>query len=300
MEARSYSPVAFPRGYGGTWEIVDAGIDYLSFVSRIDEAAAELRTVGLRITDFHREQGGMIRPWRWQGYVGEGGDGVATGWRLDSSIVVLQGSNAHLYASELKNVVGRARRLDVQATYCSTEPTGATAEYVYQNRMFMRDRMGRHLQQRLIQASDGGQTVYLGATSSQKMLRLYRKDIQSPTEYPRYSWRWEVQLRDVAAAATWLRHSDDLVQRPFAPAFVAAMFTAAGSPVPWPYTPRVAIEHLPQRKWDRERCMEWLRSSVAPAVERLLAYYDIEEVKDALGLAVMNPQPQAGGETSSS
>src|SRR5206468_1092380 len=125
----------------------------------------------------------------------------------------------------------------------------------------------------LITGTDGGQTLYVGAPSSDQRGRLYNKEVQS--EQPEYArtWRYETVLRNERATNALHRVQAEKSNRSsYISAIVALWWESRGIEAPWSYN--AEVDPLPPQKTlpsDVEKQLEWIRVQVAPTIRRLTA-----------------------------
>jgi len=144
-------------------------------------------------------------------------------------------------------------------------------------------RPGRPPARALHQTRAGGSTAYFGARQSEVYGRLYDKGVEAGTAPPGTVWRYEVELKGDRARFT--AHELDLIN---------ALELDIASRVRWWFeswgvecaalaraslSSQIVVEHS-----DEQTQLEWLRTGVAPCIQRLLSRGREREVYDALGL----------------
>jgi len=130
----------------------------------------------------------------------------------------------------------------------------------------------------------GGDTLYVGAASSDERGRVYDKMRQQNYTEFLHSWRYEVQFRrrpamQVVAEIVAAQSPDQYIL-----AKVGAWFEKRLIHVPFePYGTYDAIP-IQRRKTTDDRALAWLEKTVRPTVARLLARREEKEVLAALGI----------------
>jgi hypothetical protein len=278
------TPYAQHSNPASRWQILEARPDWITLTAPTGEGATDLYDVGIPII---RSAGGRdveCREWRWQGYTGLCSRGVAWGWRLDGACLRASGMAAGLVYHAARHLKVRCTRLDLCVTARSSQPVDNLSASYYRSAGRGPTARGRRFRSTLIINDLGGQTFYAGTRTSPVYLRVYRKDIESEGEYPEYSWRWEVELKDLVSDNLWHLEDADLEDPQKVKLLVASYFARWHLDVPW-------LDATPDPVWvprreptDAERLERWLRTSVAPAIERLMTCRTRAEILDALGL----------------
>jgi hypothetical protein len=140
---------------------------------------------------------------------------------------------------------------------------------------------------RLITTSPRGVTAYIGTGGSDKMVRVYDKASESNDIYPPGSWRWEVQYRHQRAFSVAWHLLDGSYLPHCVLGAVGSALTDYGITLPALCLPLGWKDRGPSSRTDDDRRLEWLRTSVAPCVERLGDHYGYPIVMAALGLSAI-------------
>lgn len=179
----------------------------------------------------------------------------------------------------------RVSRIDLAVTIELERPNKHVARDVYEG-----DPLGR-VQFSFVQNSLGGSTAYIGSMHSDQSGRVYDKGVQAGLADPGKLWRYEVMLRDLKSLAiakglyeTWRVDGPvgdqirDYVWAWFKLRGVSPVFgaTAIGGDIP---ITDLRIDTVSQR-------LAWLRTSVQPAIKRLIAEGLQSDLEDALGYSL--------------
>jgi DNA relaxase NicK len=143
----------------------------------------------------------------------------------------------------------------------------------------------------LVQDSDGGSTCYLGRRSSDLYCRIYNKHAEclarhDPEGAVHYAncWRYELELKGPAAHA----FADALSTKPNKANYIqSTLYEYLAKHGIVPLFERTSVNALVpgfRRRSDRDSRLEWLATSVKPAVTWLLGNTDRAEVLTRLGL----------------
>lgn len=137
---------------------------------------------------------------------------------------------------------------------------------------------------------DGGDTAYIGSPRSDRRGRVYDKGRESPSSYALGAWRWEVQLRHGPSHDIGFHLASRDTTEEWIMAYVRDWFDERGIYAPW--TAAEGQEAFKTARVDTNdaRRMQWLRTSVAPMVHRLMARYSNRELRAALGLQYQNSE----------
>lgn len=133
-----------------------------------------------------------------------------------------------------------------------------------------------------------GDTLAIGSRSSPRYGRIYDKQRESKDERFARCWRFEIEFKDMMArnAVEYLRSQKSL-DRGVA-GLVGGQFAAWGIEIILPVGPVHLAGSIGRREFDSERSLKWLRTQVAPSIEKLLATVDRQTIIEALGLAENN------------
>lgn len=271
-------------------ESMTAGLDWLTLTLPLGAEGDQIwLNKALVCLDTIVEEGYALQARDWLGYSGVGAGGSFIGSRSDGHIVQFSGRHADAFFSEVYRPDAHVSRLDVQVTVKFKRMPKGIAKEAYRDAMAENETIpvGRRRKIWLIVGSDGGDTCYVGSSSSDVRGRLYNKEVQS--EDPNYTrtWRYEVMLRNDAATSNARSYANRATGRTqFCADFVGIWYEKRGVKAPWLYdetfVPVPPIRTLPT---DTERKLNWLRHQVSPTVAYLLTQVDKETILQLLGLS---------------
>lgn len=274
-----------PTNYlGKPFELHSAGIDYATFTTASGPRAYEAYDKARHILEQETRDGNPAKPWRSFGYLGWASSHVTLGRRPESIIVRLSGELADHYWRSFRAMCDRCTRLDLAVTACCNSPSFNVAHLsLREARAWKRQHDSRY--QVGYQFSDpGGQTVTLGARSSEKYGRIYDKYAESGPPYQPGTWRWELEVKGDTAQAVSERLFGEPDRRKWAGEYCLAYFAQHGvslpfkaEPVQWRYT-KVTT------KLSVEAKLEYLRTSIKPMVREVALAVGEKTVLDVLGL----------------
>jgi len=268
---------------------IEAGIDWLSCTLPLDALGAER---------WYAQAQHVILAIGREGYeVNErsllGFDGISAGNNFvgcNQERVYLQISSHH--ADEFIRTVDRDdlhySRIDVQNTVWFTEEQTDIAKEVFDvlshnNEHIQRSRVRSF---RIIIGSDGGDTVYIGSTTSEQQARIYNKARQTEKEHYQNAWRYEICLRDRNAGSfmrNWRAEIDDPVRCCLG--YVHTWLLTRCIPLDYFRDhPVVAIPKQRSAPTEVDSKLRWLKRQVAPSIEFLTERGYRDSVLEALGL----------------
>lgn len=255
------------------------GIDWLSATTKNDETGQEwwerycqwTRDKGRLFEETFTLQGG------YQGFVNEYFT-WAYSRSLQSYFVQGTGNNA----GDIWGILSGSRdirytRIDLRVDISDIEVMADLAGKAYDD-----NKGSQKPTYRLIDKSgEGGQTLYIGSTSSDRFARLYDKSAERGMGVGRW-WRYEVVTRKP--------HADKLAEQ------ITSMGVNAIPSIVWAWfnerNVRPVFDAASVAAWQAEReekpasaKIEWLRKSVSSTVSKLIQAGLEKEVLEALGLA---------------
>jgi len=270
-------------------ELIRGGIDWLTATYAGEGAAQELWVErGLWVLDRIAEQGYDINTRTMQGYYGASAGNCFVGTREDGSMIQLTGNHANDWFEYIYNPNIRVPRIDVQMTVKFTTMPLDIARRGYGDATASNEALplSRRRKLVLITGSDGGDTLYVGAPSSDQRGRIYNKEVQSEDSAYTRSWRYEVVYRNdlgTQLAANCPINQGERAE--WATSVVKQWFGARGV-VSGGYSGIDAVilpiaRTLPT---DVEKSLRWLETQVAPTIKRLTEAGYGETIRARLGL----------------
>jgi DNA relaxase NicK len=271
-------------------EVVTAGLDWLTLTLGTDAVMeAEFVNRALKCLDTVVSEGHQLEYRDMLGYRGVGAGGCFVGTREDTHMVQMSGRYAHQFFGAVYRPDAHVSRADIQVTVKHKHMPKRVAKEAYKDAITSNNSLpvGRRRKVWIIVGSDGGDTCYIGSSSSDARGRLYNKEVQS--EDPLYTrcWRYEVMLRNDHATnlcRSLQARIADYTQ--FCSDYVAIWYEKRGITIPWIISdapvPIPPIKTLPT---DIERKQNWLKHQVRPTVEYLLTVADRAVILELLGLS---------------
>jgi DNA relaxase NicK len=229
------------------------------------------------------QEGFVVKPSARNGYEGSRCGSVFWGLRHDGSFRECGGRAARAYAeSDLAETqLINCTRLDIAYSWRTDEYEKDIAKQIYEQGPTTNKKAGHPRKRTFYENSDGGQTVYIGAPSSEVRMRIYDKYAEQ-----RYNdeftnvWRCELQLRGEKARAVWSAYHSATHRAGFLADIVAgqceredilADYIIGGRPIDLP-------SREPNNKRVHER-LQWLEKQVAPTVHELCKMGYAEEIE---------------------
>jgi DNA relaxase NicK len=248
-----------------------AGVDYCTVTSRGSERAGALEDLALRATHKLARMGVKVRPSGTLGYAGWQADTLTYGKREDGALLRLSGAAADVWWADAVHLASNVTRLDVQVTIDGGPECAELAEIHEQEAIEAARLVGRPPRIQLTREHERGQTLYLGARTSQVYRRCYDKHAEKPTEYPPGSWRYEVEYKSDVAALVGRGMLDSGEGASAIPALVWRQFARCGVTPLFDARPSSVGDRQERVIPDTERSLRWLVTHVAKTTRRLEA-----------------------------
>lgn len=265
-------------------EILSAGVDWITCTADVLGKGEELYDQAVAWIQEQKRLGFRARTFSLRSWPMVACGGVAAGISEEAALVQLSGLEASCRWSDVLGMADNVSRLDLQVTGRLDDGNLDVGAKAYTLAQLAAARRGKAPQITRIQQAGEHTTTYVGSVSSEIRLRLYDKTQESRGEWPRQSWRYEVQLRDdhssqVARRLVELAPFDQTIQKA-----VWGYFTERGiTPL---YDPAETdwVDRRPVMTTDADRRLRWLAYQVRPAVEWLRLHRTDGEILSALGL----------------
>lgn len=268
-------------------ELVNAGCDWITATSSDKAVAASLTKVFDWACSYSESIGQSPKAMSKLGYDGYACTGAFYGIRPEGGwMLQLSGSVARMKAQQVIQFGPNITRIDFQITVRTEDYTPQIAREVYEEYLLARSTKMKNLpRKRMLITTDGnGDTCQIGSRTSERFLRVYDKDKQSP-ELDEYvnCWRFEIEYKGDAAnwyAAQYAREplldgSASIVGRQMNDWGIAL------NGYPYAAIPRFKPERMVT---DNERTMAWLDIQVRPTIIRLLGEgYEPKNIMMILG-----------------
>lgn len=187
--------------------LIDVGCDWISYtVEPLVPAHRRAHVAVAKSIEWLQQHRQCVpRPRNMQGYqmmaynhfmAGRNDEGrlrvQATSWFADRHL-------KHLQWLEGLNI----NRMDFQVTIQIDDHSYDLARGLYCAIPIAQAHLKRKTRLTFIESSDGGSTLYVGAPSSARRVRVYNKHAEDPNNFPPGCWRVEVQYRDEVARAAY-------------------------------------------------------------------------------------------------
>lgn len=253
---------------------LNAGVDWLTITCDSDnQSYNELRKRGLKALEQVESEGYKPYERHMLGYEGVACSNCFVGSREDGLIVQMSGHHADIHFHSLYMEDVRYSRLDVQVTRTYPIMPQDVAQTAYARGKSAAERQPEQSRRKLLlmTGSDGADTCYVGAPSSEQRGRIYNKDKQSMAPEYKNSWRWEVTFRNALArsAARQIFEAEReyvIICRDI----VGTWFEERGTAPEWAQSIRLTpIRPERMLPTDIERKFRWLETQVKPTIAYL-------------------------------
>lgn len=257
-----------------TIEWAEAGIDWLSCSLPLDAPSVQRWRADCTWTiESISREGHQVVPRSMNGYHGVSCGNCFIGEREDGYWFNLTGEYANRFFQHTYHPNAHYSRIDAQITVKYTEPRPDIGKDSYYAASYHNDRtpIARRRKLYIIIGSDGGDTLYIGAPSSDQRGRMYNKAVQSQLERYTGCWRWEVVFKNDLAT----EYANKLAGQPERASqhvfgTVAAWYGDRGVIIPGIGDMGAVI--LPKQRavaTDVERKLQWVERQVAPTIKYL-------------------------------
>jgi len=265
---------------------LSSGVDWLTATTSDEQTAQGWYRVFQEwketLAGEHNGNSGQKR-WSALGYIGWSISGMRIGGnKNDGFIVVLSGPDTSKLWRHFAQHRQRITRMDLAVTITAGFELPGVAEKYYST-LSGEDKSKRSYS--VIRNTKGGQTLYVGARSSDQFGRVYDKGAQSGTYPSGFKWRYEVEYKkpraNIAAKALMAFEAQEAkrvvstVYHWFEERGVRPLFSSSGD--------GIRLETEAKVDSDKKK-LNWLRAQVSPSVEYLLSRGRGREALVALGL----------------
>jgi hypothetical protein len=268
---------------------ITAGVDWLSCSLAKEHIDYQVwRGDVYYALDSIAKDGYKVVPRKLLGYEGLSAGNCFVGDNDGGTYAQFSGEKANFAFDYVDHPQAKYSRLDVQMTVKYSVTNYNEGRRCYDAAMDHNSRIqsGGRRKIYIIIGSDGGDTVYLGAPSSEQRARIYNKEVQSEDVAFTRCWRYEIVLRDELSTQLYRQLTGDPFTRADeCVAFVITWLATRGVVLPdlvrWSTSP-VPIRR--SRPTDVERKLAWLKHQVAPTVRYLTESGYRSQALDALGV----------------
>jgi hypothetical protein len=270
--------------------IISSGIDWVTATVAPGRRQDLLTGFASGLIHSRAKEGYQSRSWTGLGYQGETIDGCTIASRPDGALIRLSGEVARKHAPYVLQWAQNITRLDVQVTLCDPDPGFDWSAYVLKTAsMDARVRAGMTKTTRIVSTPEG-KTTYIGSRKSSRFYRVYDKHAESKGVYPRGTWRWEVEYKAARSQSLGASLAGDAHQAERCRGIVRQAFADYGVIVPCDPITAAWRDQSPREETTDERRLAWLRTTIAPCVERMLESNDPATLLEALGLGAYVPE----------
>jgi len=265
--------------------ITEARLDWLTATCSPLRDFRPLLVYGAELMDRMVDARERKTTWRWYGYDGWQAGSLRFGFGSQGAAIVLSGELANDHARPVAELTTHWSRVD----YCATVLDGASQirpdeDYWYQWSTPTHQR-GKPTEYSRVQNSRGGSTFYIGRRASEHFTRVYNKTVESDYQYPKTSWRYELELKGRASDAVRENLDKARLTPQYSAAIIAHELSRHGLAVPYRRDPEVQRDQTPRPTRDADRVLEWLRSQVRASVRFATEARGADAVREALDLA---------------
>lgn len=254
--------------------LMEAGVDYVTITEKNAEVWAAM-VAALEVNEIPNLEG-MGHTWeskRTMGYNGSQIGPLFLGVRKDSSMLRCSGAWAAnvLFALKWAGFEPHVTRVDLQATVVFEGDRMLYAEEAKAQVLHYQETTPKrsHPNVTLISTAGRGDTLQIGARSSEVFCRIYDKWREQDLDYEPYAWRFEVECKGSVAqdAARALVTAQEWRYEVLA--MVRGTFEQRG--VREPLLTSAKVTNLASKKHETndEKRLKWIEKDVAPTIRRL-------------------------------
>lgn len=228
-----------------------------------------------------------ILRWAWQGYIGWQIGGLYLGERLDGTILRVSSGLAGEYWARGYPTGHNVSRLDIAVdVWADIEPDDLIARHNVETLRARGAVSSRPWRVACVKGYGDGDTLYIGARSSEVFGRIYNKERESSTdEQYKGCTRYEVEFKAETARTVVDRCGSRRYDKRSLAEEVHSVFLRRGVGFLSDVTQARAIDTIVRGPTTSdERKLVWLQHQVAPTVKHLTAVYGRDTIFAALGI----------------
>lgn len=182
--------------------IIESQADWLTVTCNDPDYIPSFRAWAKRAVSWEQAAGNKSRDVAILGYVGVTCGRVRWGARADGDLVMLSGDAATKELSRALQYGTHVTRLDLAVTV-HLDPEDLDVEHRHYTEFLASEyKEGRRPRATVILSSDNGATFYLGRRTSNVMLRVYNKAVESRDAYYFRCHRYELEVKGDRASVT--------------------------------------------------------------------------------------------------
>jgi hypothetical protein len=175
--------------------LIDAGCDWLSMTAAHGEDGEAVRSLAHRICASEIERGMEGERAPMSRYTGFKAGSCSFGERPEDVMLQLSGALAKAHSKEAVALARTVSRVDVQVTVATPSADNQVALRAYKRAERGTGKKGRPTRAKMVVSTSGGKTLYLGADSSDRVVKVYDKGIEQGSAPRGRIWRCEAVLK---------------------------------------------------------------------------------------------------------
>jgi Replication initiation factor len=267
--------------------IVSAGVDTLTCSAEWNGGVHGLIGLAQYVQQQEAALGSKVMPFKRGPYRGVQTRHVGLGFKPGRVLAELRGTLADEWYRDFLPYSDKVSRVDLQTTVRQQPYDHDQAVRIALGEREAATQAGRPSRFQLIMEPSGGSTLYIGRGASRYQARMYEAEYKHPKQGMEECWRYEIQARRERAQqmADLLVGNGDV--QPFVQAAVHSHFARRGVEPIFDPQAHCHIPPLAQAETDAARSLNWLSTSVAPALRRHEAWGTYDRAIKALGI----PEP---------
>lgn len=269
-------------------ESITGGVDWITFITDDRKSTDSLVSTLEPIARGELGRGEKRRPFRFMKWRGEMAGAVRLGIQGDTAVAQLSGDLCASTWTHLRSLPGRVTRLDLQTTLRLSTPQKGFARSLLRPSEKTRQLPPQSRVPTSYSSDTRGLRIgTVGLRTNRRYLRVYDKGREADTHPAGTLWRVELEAKRDLAPKLWNR----MRVEPDAPMVCyescARAWRQSGYrwPLPRPSRDSVVPPANARTPAPAHALAAWLRTSVAPAIPRILAVYSTTELLDMLGLS---------------
>lgn len=285
---------------GPSAELFHVSTDYFRLTCGDSHSAERLALICASLTREFRERGDRQRPWRYMGGYDDGWSCGPIAYAEGHESVLVQASSIAsdplFLECKRQGLLVKPTRIDPQVTVqLGADDPGYARQMAELADVYRRSgaREGFPFKVHVRDGKGDGDTLEMGTRGSEVYLRLYDKyregfkkphrKMVEPDQFPAGTWRFEGELKGGAAVEMYSRLCEAPSLGEGVLSEVRGLFADHGVELPVDGAKGLPVRELKHRS-DVDRTRAWLRSSVRPSIEQLIADGLLSEVLSDLGL----------------
>ena len=242
------------------------------------------------------EEGYTLHPRKLLGYEGYAAGNCFVGDNDTTCYAQFSGEKADWAYDYLIHPKAHYSRIDVQLTVKTDVMNNKEGKRCYRAAMDNNKSLpeGRRRKIWIIIGSDGGDTCYLGAPSSDQRARIYNKEVQSEELQYTRCWRYEVVFRNGLATELARTGLNSTVERTkFCMEVVVSWLAKRGVNIPHLVRRTALVLPIERTKpTEVEASIKWLREQVRPTIRRLTELGYRDAAVEAIGIDITKTSEQ--------